>query len=151
MNQSQGFAAKEGYFPTADGLKLFRQTWQSGAVPPRANLIVLHGLKDHSSRYGELAARLTQRGFNVYAFDLRGHGRSEGRKVFVSRFSLYVDDLENFLAIVKRESPGRPVFLFGHSMGGTISARLVMTRSPDIRGLILSAAATQPGAEINPF
>jgi acylglycerol lipase len=151
MNRNQGIVRTDGSLSTADGLKLYFQYWKNPAIVPRACLAILHGLKDHSSRYSELATRLAGRGFSVYGLDLRGHGRSGGRKVYVRNFSEYVDDLDNFLAVVRKENPGVPLFLFGHSMGGTISTRLVMTETQDVRGLILSAAATQPGAEINPI
>jgi acylglycerol lipase len=150
VNKNQELLRSEGSLPTADGLKLYYQSWRNPSAVPRAGLIILHGLKDHSSRYSELATRLAQRGFSVYGLDLRGHGHSEGRKVYVRDFTDYIDDLENFLFLVRKESQGMPLFLFGHSMGGTISTRLVMTKGLDVRGLILSAAATQPGADINP-
>ena len=151
MGTTQSIKGKEGTFLTGDGLKLYYQTWSSQASPPKAALVVLHGLKDHSSRYTDLAARLTSRGFHVFAFDLRGHGRSEGRRVYVRRFSDYVDDLSLFLSLARQQNPDVPVFLFGHSMGGTISTRLVMTAAPGVRGVVLSAAATKPGADINPL
>jgi acylglycerol lipase len=151
MSQLSQRVSNEGSFLSADGLKLFCQTWPSQRGEVRATLIVLHGLKDHSGRYAELAARLATRGFNVSAFDLRGHGRSEGRRVYIRDFSQYVNDLDRFLAQVRRDAPERPVFLFGHSLGGTICTRLVMTGERGISGLILSAAASRPGARVNPL
>ncbi len=151
MAVNQALTNKEGTFSAVDGLKLYYQTWPSRSGPPRAVLVVLHGLKDHSSRYADLATRLTNSAFNVYAFDLRGHGRSQGKRVYVKRFSDYIDDLNLFLALVRPQNPDLPVFLLGHSMGGTISTRLAMTAGPGVRGLILSAAATKPGADINPL
>ena len=74
-------------------------------------LVIVHGLKDHSGRYADLAAHLALRGFAVYAADLRGHGRSEGTRVWVDSFDDYVDDLDVFMKRVQDKEPGRPVFL----------------------------------------
>ena len=83
----------EGTFETADGLKLFSQHWQDESGGKRAVLVVVHGLKDHSSRYAEFASTMASRGFVVDAFDLRGHGRSPGKRSYVSRFEDLVSDL----------------------------------------------------------
>jgi serine/threonine protein kinase len=83
----------------------------------------MHGLKDHSARYADLATQAAAHGFSVYAFDLRGHGRSAGPRVAPDRWTDYVDDLDRFLTRVQQREPGKPVFLFGHSMGGAIAAR----------------------------
>ena len=152
---------REEKFLSAEGLKLFAQSWRPATSTPTAVLMIVHGLKDHSSRYAALAEELVPRGFAGHAFDLRGHGLSEGARVWVDEFEQYVDDLGRFLALVRTREPGRPIFLFGHSMGGAIVTRYVLEKkkpalSPSlgsgaapIRGLVLSAPALKPGAEIS--
>jgi acylglycerol lipase len=130
----------EGIFRGAGFVQLYEQAWHPAAAA-RAAVVIVHGLKDHSARYAALAARLTQLGFAVYAFDLRGHGRSSGIRVFVHKFDEYLDDLAIFLARVAVREPGRPVFLFGHSMGGAIVTLYALTRAPALAGLVLSAPA----------
>jgi len=98
-------------------------------------------LKDHSARYSAIGERLARDGFAVHAFDLRGHGRSEGIRVWVDSFDDYLDDLDVFMARVRESEPGRPVLLFGHSMGGAIATLYAMTRKPEVQGLALSGAA----------
>jgi alpha-beta hydrolase superfamily lysophospholipase len=107
----------------------------------RAVLVVMHGLEDHSGRYSGLAERLTAAGYAVYAFDLRGHGRSSGRRVQVDSFDQYTSDLAAFIELVRTHEPGRPVFLFGHSMGGAIATLTTIEKRPELAGLILSGAA----------
>jgi alpha-beta hydrolase superfamily lysophospholipase len=111
----------------------------------------MHGLKDHSSRYAPVATELAARGYAVHAFDLRGHGRSDGQRVWVSPFDRYVDDLEDFIHRVEAEEPGQPVFLFGHSMGGAIATLCALERTPELRGLVLSGAALTTGGNIPPL
>jgi acylglycerol lipase len=132
-------AHHDGFFTGSNGAELYEQSWQ--AASPSAVLVIVHGLKDHGSRYGAFATRLASGGVSVYAADLRGHGHSDGVRVYVDSFDEYLADLETFLAFVKAREPGRPVFLMGHSMGGAICALYVITRKPDLAGLILSAAA----------
>jgi acylglycerol lipase len=132
----------DGTFAGVGGVQLYEQSW----VPrkePRASVVLVHGLKDHSSRYKALAERLAAEGFAVYAFDLRGHGRSEGVRVWVDPFDDYLGDLDIFLGRVRDHGKGRPTFLFGHSMGGAIVTLYTITHHPDVAGIVLSGAALQ--------
>jgi alpha-beta hydrolase superfamily lysophospholipase len=139
-------------FAGAADVKLFGQSWRPEATtPPRATVVIMHGLKDHSSRYAEFAEWLVARGFAVYAFDLRGHGNSDGNRVWVDRFEQYVQDLSGFIQRVREREPGRPLFLFGHSMGGAIVTLYTLTEKPDLRGLILSGPALKVTGDVSPF
>ncbi|MEA1952634.1 MAG: alpha/beta hydrolase [Planctomycetota bacterium] len=134
-------------FETFDGLRLFENRWTPEAEPA-AVLVVVHGFTEHGGRYEQAAVELNRHGYAVAAMDLRGHGRSEGAKAFVESFDQYVDDLDVQLARVRRRWPDLPLFLFGHSMGGTIIIRQAMKRPEvieraDIRGIVLSAPALQ--------
>lgn len=123
------------------GLQLFQQWWRPVGQAPRAAVVVVHGLKDHGSRYGELAARLVSRGFAVHALDLRGHAHSEGARVDVDAFDDYVTDLGAVLQRVRQQEPGKPVFLLGHSMGGAIVTLFTLDHPSEVSGLITHAAA----------
>jgi alpha-beta hydrolase superfamily lysophospholipase len=144
-------AHAEGQFDTADGLHLFRQSWRPEDGKVRAVVVVVHGLRDHSTRYTELGAALAAKGFAVHAFDLRGHGHSEGIRVWVDPFEQYLDDLNLFLRMVAKEEADKPVYLFGHSMGGAIVTLDTLTRKPPIAGLVLSAGALKRGKNVSGF
>jgi alpha-beta hydrolase superfamily lysophospholipase len=139
---------REDHFADADGLTLYERSWfpdQSTAA-----LVVVHGMVEHSGRYAPLAEQLAAQGWAVYAMDLRGHGRSGGPRAHVDRFDRFLDDLEILLERVRRREPGKPVFLFGHSMGGAIVTQLAVERSPNIQGMVLSAPALSVGNEVFP-
>ncbi len=123
-----------------DGTKLLARQW---ATPgdAKAVVVLMHGLKDYSARYGELATRLVAAGYSVYAFDLRGHGRSAGPRVAPDDWTDYVADLDQFLNAVEARETGKQVYLFGHSMGGAIAARAAELHRPRIAGLLLSGPA----------
>ena len=130
----------EDRFSARDGLGLYEQCWLPEREPGAA-VVVVHGINEHGGRYARLAEDLNRRGYAVYTMDLRGHGRSDGDRALVRAFDEYLDDVEVLLERVAARQPGKPVFLFGHSMGGTVVALLGIMRPPKVRGLILSAPA----------
>ena len=135
-----------GTFDAPDGLRLFERVWHPPQAP-QAGVVLVHGYAEHSGRYDHVAAFLNDRGYAVYAYDLRGHGRSEGRRAFVDTFVRYLNDLGVFLQRVRRRLQDVPLFLMGHSMGGTVCARFYLERRPELAGLVLSSPLLRPGAD----
>lgn len=133
-----GSTAEE--FVARDGTHLYMRRWPAQGTE-RGVLVIMHGLKDYSARYAQFAGELTARGYSVWAFDLRGHGQSAGPRVAPDDWNDYVDDLDRFLARVEAAEPGKPIFLFGHSMGGAIAARTAEVHRPALAGLVLSGPA----------
>ena len=127
----------------ADGRQFLERSWRPDGAP-RALVAVVHGYAEHSDRYQHVAQRLVASGYAVYAFDLRGHGRSEGRRVLVRAMDEHVADLAAFLARVREREPGLPLYLLGHSMGGTIVTLFLISGHDGVSGAILSGAALQP-------
>jgi alpha-beta hydrolase superfamily lysophospholipase len=130
----------EGSFQSDDGTSLYYQVWKPDP-DVRANkpvLAVVHGGGEHSGRYLNLVEYFVPRGNPVYAFDLRGHGKSEGKRGHILRFDDYLADTDAFLNLVRRLEPNRKVFLVGHSLGGLITAAYALDH-PQLAGLILSS------------
>jgi lysophospholipase len=126
------------------GQPQLRRRWP--ATTPRAALLLVHGMAEHSERYEHVGAALSERGIDVLSFDLRGHGRSGGRRGHVDSFDHFLDDVEDLLA--ERRGLGVPVVLLGHSMGGLIAAAYAVSGRPEPDLLVLSApalAADVPG------
>lgn len=141
-----------GRLRTADGLELASYRWPADAraAPPRATVALLHGLAEHAGRYAPLAARLNAAGIDLLAIDLRGHGRSPGKRAWVARFDEYLDDADALVAEAARAP--MPLFLMGHSMGGAIAALYAIERAPargrTLAGLVLSSPALAPGRDV---
>ncbi len=113
------FEHREYSWISADGLNLFAQSW----IPetnPRAIINYVHGFKDHSSRFSHWAVQLTREGFGVIAVDLRGHGRSEGRRGYADSFERYLQDVRIMSSFSRQHYPGIRHILYGHSLGGNI-------------------------------
>ena len=137
----------EDWFRGRNGTRLYRQSW----LPDReikAVILVVHGLFEHSGRYKNLVDYLVPRGFAVCSFDQRGHGRSEGLRGYVRRFSDYLDDLEIFHSLESQRFTRKRMFLFGHSVGGTIATAYFASHQQDFAGCVLSAATTMPGSSV---
>ena len=124
-------------FDAADGRRLFEQHWLPAGAP-HAHLAIVHGYAEHSGRYAHVGDALAARGYAVHALDLRGHGRSDGDRVLVRSFDEYLDDVRAFLARVRATAGERPVFLLGHSMGGTIVTLELAVDRPQLSGALLS-------------
>lgn len=136
-------------FTVPSGLTLFEHWWRP-KNDARANVVLVHGLKDHGGRYDHVGEWFARRGYAIYAPDLRGHGKSDGERFYVDSFDEYMDDLDVFVGRIRKREPDRPVFLLGHSMGGAVASRFVLEREPDLRGLILSAPALEPNENVSP-
>lgn len=139
----------EGTFTTADGLRIHHQSWLPDAAP-RAAVMLLHGLGEHSGRYAHVAEALNRAGCAVHTFDLRGHGRSEGKRVFVRSYDEFLDDIAQFRTLVEQRHPGVPLVVLGHSMGGNLAVGHALDRPDGIVGLVLSAPALAVGSDLTP-
>ncbi len=151
MNISAGspsdWPVSESDFTGSGGLKIHTRTWVP-PVLPRAIVIIVHGLAEHSGRYHRLLNVLLPAGCVVAALDLPGHGKSEGARLFIQSFSDYLIDLEMFIDLNQKSYPGLKTFIFGHSLGGLIAVAYAMDNPEHIAGLILSAPLLKPGVGI---
>lgn len=132
----------EGFFEGKKKLRIYRQSWVPAA--PRATVVLVHGLGEHSGRYEHVARHLVSSGCAVYALDHRGHGKSEGPRAYVDRFANAVDDIDELVSHAVREQRGKgkqPLFLLGHSMGGALSLSYTLKHGDKLSGLILSGPA----------
>jgi alpha-beta hydrolase superfamily lysophospholipase len=134
---------EQGVFSAPDGLELFHQRWLPDAAP-RAAVVLVHGFGEHSGRYANVVGYLVPRGHAVFGFDLRGHGRSAGPRGGLGAWDEYRQDLGAFLEQVAAAQPGLPLFLYGHSLGGTIALEFALRRPTGLRGVVASGPMLGP-------
>lgn len=108
---------------------------------PRLILVMIHGAGQHSGQFSYLGRYCLQHNIAFYALDLRGFGLSSGKRGHVQSFSEYLDDLDSFIEFIRKIHPGDPIFLLGHSLGGTIVIRYSQEHEGSIQGAVLSAPA----------
>ena len=130
---------KSGTFTGVAGGKVHWRNWE--ASEPRAQVVIVHGYGEHGDRYRRLAERLTAEGFTVWAHDHRGHGLSEGPRGVVMQLNDTVADVDHVVEMARAAAPELPVFMFAHSMGGTIGLQYALNYQDKLAGLILSSAA----------
>jgi acylglycerol lipase len=125
-----------------DGLGLYFQAWQT-EQPQKGVICLVHGLGEHSGRYAHWADLLNQAGYTVLAYDLRGHGKSGGQRGHVSSFEDYLKDTDLLLKEARERYPGMAFFLYGHSLGAIIVCDYVLSRNPDLNGVIVTALSNK--------
>lgn len=118
---------------------------------PKACVLLVHGLAEHSGRYERVAARFNARGVAVVGPDHIGHGASPGLRCHLDRFDEYLAPLTALRAHIGDWYPGKPVFLLGHSMGGLISAHLLLESQGSYRGAMFSGPAFTADNPVSPL
>uniref|UniRef100_V9KKM2 Monoglyceride lipase n=1 Tax=Callorhinchus milii TaxID=7868 RepID=V9KKM2_CALMI len=121
-----------------DGQYLFCRYW-SPKTKPRALVMIMHGAGEHSGRYNELAELIMNESIFVFAHDHVGHGQSEGNRMVISNFQVYIRDCLQHIDHMKEKYPGLNIFLIGHSMGGAIAILTANERPNDFAGVMLIA------------
>jgi acylglycerol lipase len=129
----------DGQLATADCVDLYLS--KHVVENPRAVIIIVHGLCEHSGRYDYVTAKFNAFGYLVYRFDNRGHGRSGGERGYLGDFNQFIDDTEKVVEMVKQENPKLPVFMLGHSLGGFIAAAHAVKYPGRLSGQVLTGAA----------
>ncbi len=133
---------EEGFFQGIGNQRIYHQRWLPDGET-RAALLVVHGLAEHSGRYMNLVRHFVPRGYAVYALDHIGHGRSNGARIYVERFTDFIDTLSAFREMIHPLQNGKPLFLVGHSLGGLIGALYLTDRQDGLTGAVLSGPAVK--------
>jgi len=134
------------HITSKDNIRLFFR--EHVADPDGIFVILVHGFAEHSGRYQHVIDALLKAHFNVAAFDLRGHGRSEGMRGFIKSFADYLADLHAVVSFVKKKHKCSKVFLMAHSMGGLVALNYASQHQEDLYGLILSSPLCKIKIEI---
>jgi lysophospholipase len=103
----------------------------------KANIVLIHGVGEHSGRYIKTGEKLFELGYNVYTGDLKGHGLSDGLRVYIDSIKDYLGNVDFFISRVQND---KPLFLLGHSMGGLIVLyHMLYCKNKRIKGVIASS------------
>lgn len=124
-----------------DGITFFIRGWEPENRKPRALIVLVHGLGEHSARYAHVGKALTDAGYALVGFDLRGHGKSGGARGHAPSLDAYMQDIRQFFQLMEKRYPDIPHFLYGHSLGGLLVLAYAIQHGAHLRGVI----ATGPG------
>ena len=135
------------------GERIFVYKWSPERKQPKAVVQIAHGLAETAARYRRVATALTAHGYLVYANDHRGHGNTVQSLEDLGYwgedgFNASVNTLYELTCLIKKENPGLPLFLFGHSMGSFLTQNYLIKHSEELQGVILSGSNDSPGSII---
>lgn len=132
---------QEKFLTTSDGLQIYTKLW--GPKKFKHLIFITHGQGEHADCYHRLIQALSENtDLAFFTYDLRGHGRSDGKRGVVKKFSEYLVDFATGLNWLKEELKitESQMFLLGHSMGGLITLRhLVENKDSQFKGAVFSA------------
>jgi alpha-beta hydrolase superfamily lysophospholipase len=135
-----------GTFIGRGAVEIFFQSW---TVPnPRTIIVITHGMGEHSGRYGHIIQKFKGKNVSFYALDLRGHGKSAGKRAYVNSFMDYIYDLKILVDFIRHENNHTPLVLLGHSLGGVIVLKYCLTYPEDFSAIILSSPLVKLGVKV---
>lgn len=140
----------EGFFQASGDVKLYYQRWKP-EEEPRAVVAIVHGVGEHSGRYQNLVGPITDNGYALYGFDLRGHGRSPGQRVYINNWAEYRNDLGAFVKFIQAQEPGKEIFLYCHSLGSIIGLDYVLNTPQGVKGAIFSGTPFESSGAVKPL
>ena len=138
------YTNENGFFRSEiDNTRLFYQSWIPANPRPNAHLVINHGFGEHSDRYTHVLEAFQGSGVSLYSMDMRGHGRSEGKRGDAPGVYAFAQDLETYLSLLRKERGIMRPLLLGHSLGGVVVLYFVLKHSNqwELSGLLTSGAA----------
>ena len=140
-------------FKSEEGTEIYVYNWSPEAGSEVRGVVqIAHGMAETAARYERFAEFMTKNGYIVYINDHRGHGKTAGsvEKLGIlaesDGFEWMVKDLHRLSGIIKKEHPGLPLFLYGHSMGSYVVQRYIMLYGGELAGALLSGSNGKQGA-----
>jgi len=137
----------EYFWTTRDNVKIYGQEWKPEGKQ-KAAIAMVHGLGEHSGRYEHVAEAFTAAGYSLTAFDLRGHGKSEGVRGHAPSYALIMEDITHNIGLAREHFPGLPVFIYGHSLGGNLTLYYCLTQKPQLKGAIVTSPGLATAAPV---
>jgi len=144
---SEACSYKENSLLNGRGEMLGAHYW-SVKGKPLALVFLSHGFSEHLGLYHQVAKFLNEYGFFVFGHDHVGHGKSEGKRVYIENVDHYCDDIITHCQIVQEVYPNLKLFLVGHSMGGMVAIRTVLMNKNFFDGMVLNGPLIIPGPQI---
>lgn len=125
-------------WPHSKNYTLHAKSWER-SDDPFGTIGIVHGQSDHSGRYAHVADVLSSHHYAVMKIDLPGHGKSGGKRGHVDTFSDYLEAVDTLVNEMQKWHPGKPAYLYGHSMGGNVVLNYALTGKLKVNGIIATS------------
>jgi alpha-beta hydrolase superfamily lysophospholipase len=114
--------------------------WYARPKIVRGAIVLVHGFGEHSGRYMEaVIPRLLEENMAVFCYDNIGHGKSGGKRGHCPSYMALLELLDNVIAKARLLNPNKPIFLYGHSMGGNLVLNYDLRIKSDLAGIVASS------------
>ncbi|MGU3653815.1 alpha/beta hydrolase [Mycolicibacterium sp. A43C] len=140
----------ERTFDGVSGVPIVYDVWTPG-TDPTGVVLICHGYAEHARRYDHVAQRFAEAGLITYALDLRGHGRSGGKRVYLKNISEYTDDFHHLVGLATAAHPELKRVVLGHSMGGGVVFTYGVEHPDDYAAMVLSGPAVYAQEGVSPL
>lgn len=151
----------ERSFDGVGGVPIFYDVWTPSAggseatggsaqPVPTGVVLICHGYAEHARRYDHVAQRFGEAGLITYALDLRGHGRSGGKRVYLRDISEYTQDFHHLVGLATAAHPELKRVVLGHSMGGGVVFAYGVEHPDDYAAMVLSGPAVYAQGGVSP-
>ena len=140
----------ERSFDGVGGVRIVYDVWTPD-TPARGVVVLCHGYAEHARRYDHVAQRFGEAGLITYALDLRGHGRSGGKRVYLRNISEYTDDFHTLVGLATADHPALARVVLGHSMGGGVVFTYGVEHPDDYTAMALSGPAVYAQDAVSSF
>ena len=134
--------SQSGTFEALDHQKIFYRNWKADGEP-RAVIVIVHGFNSHSGYYQWTAEQFTAHGYETYALDLPGRGKSEGERFYINDYNEIVSVIDQLVTIAKNAHQNLPLIVLGHSAGGVLSCMYMLAHQDRVNGFICEDFAYQ--------
>jgi acylglycerol lipase len=140
----------EGNFTGVRDTNIYYQGWvPEGEV--KAILFIVHGVGEYCGRYTNVVNHFVPLGYAVYGLDHIGHGKSGGPRELIKQFEDFTEPLTQYYQRVKGWHPGKPIFIYGHSLGALITLFYLLDHQEEFKGAIISAPPVKIPDNISPL
>lgn len=141
---------KECQVPSSVGNRMLRCVMWTPLGKPKAAVVLVHGMIEHIDRYEEFAMYLRRQGYAVVGYDQLGHGKTAVNQEDLGFFAekkgekIVIQDIERVVTCTKKQFPGIPLLLFGHSMGSFFVRKYVTVYGKELDGAVFCGTGSMP-------
>jgi len=123
-----------------DDITFYIQGWEPTGKT-KAVVCLVHGLGEHTGRYGHVGKSLNEAGYALFGFDLRGHGQTGGQRGHILSLDALMQDIHQFVGFQKQNFPDTPIFLYGHSLGAVFLLAYSIQHGEGLNGAVVTGLA----------
>lgn len=128
----------ESYITDSQNFRFFTRHWIPD-MQPKGIIILIHGLSDHGGRFAFVAETLVKEGYIFVAPDLRGNGKTDGKRGHFDSLDQIMSDISFLLQESKKLYPGLPAILYSQSMGAGLAINFALRFPDEIKFVVASS------------